>query len=1444
MSVATEEKKQVKSGRIVLRVLIALVVLIGVAQAVFYFGSDWLLRGFVQRQVDEISGGKYRVEFEDFQVSLVERGFYLKGFLLSPTDSTLFEQINATVYQVEIPELSVKGLGFRFRDKVLTVGRIRLREPMIHFQQPAGGTDTVQVDITPLRQLEMEIQRSFGENLQDILVREVYIDEADLFLANFISQRSITAEETNLYVKNLKLAQIDQSIPFNAEGFAFDLKNFEMLLADSIHRVSATSVRISSLDKSIDVDKVRIIPDRDREALVYYEIDLDNLELRDADIDQIFYTSDVNIGNLRLVEPHFVLYTDRLTAETDSVDRDVNLYGLIQNILSSISIENLNIQSGYFLQRGVNDSNRNRIEAEEIFFHMMRVYIGDDLQRRENQFFYADEAELDISNVRLALADGVHWVSGESVMISSLEDKISMEKIRIKPELGLGEVPDIAIFEVEVPFLNFNNANLKKVYNQNVVDVEELRITAPKVVFRDLKGNESARQADASPLRDLLGEYLRAIYVQNLEISDGRLVMDNHLRIRQDSLSFGSIDLVLRNFRLDETIDMQGGDNKLFFAEHLRLDIQDYALKLSDNLHLFSAGRILIDTERDLVDVEDFRLEPFSKEEAPVLLERYGRTTILDVEIPRFTAFGVDIPTAYFDEVLNIKHIDIPSPTIKWTRFMKREMEEVETDPGQKVDRSDIFNILTSYFSKVSVDSLTLNEGSFAYDNFVNEAFQSFAENDISITIKRFYLDKEVDTSDASILFAEEVDISLNNYVFNIADGRYQVIADRIAFNSAKEEISTFNVRLRPQRRLDGKVSISATIPDMSFGGVDLEAFLFENRLELDRLRLVDADVKLSINRDVDEEDDGGRRRERNLPKTIDAVQIADISAQNARLNVFYNEEGKDIELIKTGINIAFSGFMLDSVKLAEGDIAALFRNMALEVDDFSLALKDSIHTVNFSSIELDVDKDLIVLENLNVVPRRFDSEKGRPVIQATVPKASITTKSLRTLQQTGDLEILLLQLTNPQLNIYLDRDEIAQLKPEEEKEKIRQAVLQSLNIQSLQILNGELSIREKANQEEINNLRNISILLSELSFDLTSSQQINTQFLLNNDYQFELNDYEIKLPDSLNTVLIEKILLSEDQLIAEGVWLKPRYGRYHYSRIVGEQVDVAEARVERLVFDGLDVKTFIDSQKIIASSLRIQQPAAFIFRDKRLPIPEDVFKKMPQQLMMELEAHVEVDEIIVENGAVTYEEFPENGMVPGRISFTELEASLRPFHLRKGNGERETMRLDATMMLNHAARLNVNLLLGFEDPYPVQVEASVGEFKLAEINSILETNAFITVETGVIRRGEWYFTADKNRAIGEMTLQYNDLKVRLLDERTLEVAGGRKGILTFVVNVLALRSNNPRKLFNRLVSSTIYHRRDTDKFIFNYMWRATFSGLMGSSGIGQPKIPRKEEDE
>src|SRR5690606_33865341 len=259
------------------------------------------------------------------------------------------------------------------------------------------------------------------------------------------------------------------------------------------------------------------------------------------------------------------------------------------------------------------------------------------------------------------------------------------------------------------------------------------------------------------------------------------------------------------------------------------------------------------------------------------------------------------------------------------------------------------------------------------------------------------------------------------------------------------EEINTTNVRLRPSRTLEAKAVIQADIPNMTFRGVDLEAFLFENTLALSKLKLSGADVQLYLNREKVQEEAvnrTSRRRERNLPKTIDIIMVDTVEAENATFNLAYREKGQDMELINSGVNMSFYGFLLDSAKLNEGDLAAFFTSLSVEIDQFSLSLKDSVHTVNFSKVGFDSKTGEIVFDNFSVIPSDRHGIKGFPVIDAKIPHVSLTTSSLSSIQRTGTLSIKQLLLSQPDITLYLDKEDAE--KVEEDEEQIAQMIVET----------------------------------------------------------------------------------------------------------------------------------------------------------------------------------------------------------------------------------------------------------------------------------------------------------------------------------------------------------------------------------------------------------------
>ncbi|WP_373396652.1 hypothetical protein V8V91_18110 [Algoriphagus halophilus] len=142
-----------------------------------------------------------------------------------------------------------------------------------------------------------------------------------------------------------------------------------------------------------------------------------------------------------------------------------------------------------------------------------------------------------------------------------------------------------------------------------------------------------------------------------------------------------------------------------------------------------------------------------------------------------------------------------------------------------------------------------------------------------------------------------------------------------------------------------------------------------------------------------------------------------------------------------------------------------------------------------------------------------------------------------------------------------------------------------------------------------------------------------------------------------------------------------------------------------------------------------------------------------------------------------------------------------------------------------------------------MEVDISLGELDLTTLNNILSRGVFVRVLDGRVTDGKWNFKVNDDVAQGKMNFHYEDLKIEFLDSLTLERGTGKLNLMTFLANTIT-KNSNPRSFLNRRVTATIYSERDKSKFIFGGWWRATFSGLKGSLGLGQPKVPKRREEE
>jgi len=1413
-----------------------------------YFVSNILLSNWARQKINEKTKGIYEIEFNRVNLSLIRRGIFLDGIILKPIDPQM-DNSDQALFDLYLDELAIRGLWYNFTKGVFSIGKIELDNPNLSLDFPEKEQLIDRSDYIPnsqsrVKALESELKKSIDRlNIAGVYIHEIEIINADLFFLNFLSENSLQAENTSLVVKDIDwTTRKIWNTPFNARGFEFNLENVDFPLPDGVHTLSATTVRISSLENKIDLREVRLTPDRSKESKAYYEVSLKDLRIGNVDLNTAFMTSKVLIDEIILARPDFKVERREDASRNTISTGDLN--ELIDGVLESIEVKELSIVRGSFLTSDYKDSLKNRIEIKDLNFNMIKFYLGNDSERQKNQFFYGEDASMNIKEASLYLSDDIHVIYGEQVSLSSFKDELIIENVRVEPRVGYLEALDRDnIIQVSLPKLALNNVNLKQFYNDGKLKMDEMIIDSPKVEFKELNQKEK-RPFKEGKASELLKGYMDEVSIGKLQLNDGEVQFTDEAGVRSNDIEFERFSLLLEKVMIRPNLD--NSIQEIFLADEMVLSMDKYRLKLRDNLHEFLADEILIDSKNSRIVVKDFSLKPENPKAIQAALDAYEKTVVINIEIPEFRIEGIDLQTAFWDEKLIIGQILIPSPKAELSRFRKKKGD---SNIAEQLNSADEFKtLLTSYFSYIQIDSVSFSDGQIKYENFSGSRNISLSEDSLALTLKGFLIDKGVESEPNRTFFSEEIDLSLLKYSFNVAGGSYEVDTDGVKYNSKSKTIIIDSLRLFPLPTIKSKLAIEVKFPSVSFKGVDLQSFLFDNKLIFDELSVNGSEIALGINQGFNSSQKSISRKNpssKALPKEIEEIQIAKINALDSKLILNYLTGKSDAQSIKTNFDLEVRGLRLDSATSSRENFTGLFDDVSLKLENFSFALPDSIHTLKFTSVNVNNKEEETVFSNFEVAPTNTTGNKGNPIFAAKIKEVGIRHNSLANIESTGIVDLSRFRLTEPQIDIYLDAEDKENTNSISKTPK-ENALVSSIILRDLLLQSGDIRLHNKETGL-IPKLAfaNVDFGINDLNLDLFSTgTDLTPKFLLEKDLSLSLANYQILTKDSLNKLRIGKIKFSGKDVVMENIFYGPTVGQYEYMRRIGYQTDAITAFVERISLSEIDFDAYFKSNLIKAKKIELQGADLDVFRDKRIARREEVIKPMPQELMFRAPFNLQLDSVILKDATIAYQEFAPRAMMPGFIRFEKLNAQISPFVLAKSEVgyplEKAVLTADAKIMGD--GQLNLKSVYYFEPPYLMEMDISLGEFDLTLINSILSPGVFVSVEEGRVTGGKWDFKMNEDEAWGKMNFNYKDLKIQLLDTVSMQKGKGKLGFMTFLANTFA-KNSNPRKLFNRQVTATIYHEREKNKFIFGGWWRATFSGLKGSLGFGQVKIPKRKEE-
>ncbi|MDX5478701.1 MAG: hypothetical protein LPJ98_09620 [Cyclobacteriaceae bacterium] len=1428
----------------VLRLFLKVILILLFLEFVAYFGSNFFLARYAQRKINEATKEVYLIDFNRFNLSILRRGFFLDGLVMKPVDPDS-KRDDQVLFDFTLDQVGITGLWYDFTEHEFTISKIHLDNPSISMEMPPGQENIPKRNlsekpISPIKQLEIEIRKSVEKmSLAGFRIKEVELEHANLFFFNFLSRGNLKADNTRLLVKEINLTTLEEwKTPFNAKGFVFELEGVAFPLPDGVHSILAQKVNISSLDNLIDIKNFSLHADYSKLSKAYYDVDLDKLLLGNVDLNHAFMTSELLIDELVLNSPTFKVARNPNSKSDTTASGDLN--DLIKGNLNSIQIKELSINKGKFIKSELLDSLKNRIEIDELDFKMIKFYLGVDSLRKENQFFYGEDASMQIKGGRLFLGDGVHVVSGDNVSVSSFQDAFSVKNLSIRPvKEDILNNSAKNLMKISLPGFSLDKIDLKKLYNEGIISANGILLDRPEVELVSL--DHKSKESPESSFGNAIKGFLNLAEIQNFEVREGTIKFTDERGQRSSDIGFDKFSVLLEGLKVNP--DTLLAIHEQVTAAEIFLSLDNYQLKLKDNLHLIFAEKLKIDSRNSLLEVQNLRIRPQSQEQIQNLLDIYGKTSAINFSVPLFRAEGIDINSAFYEQVLKIGTISMPKPEFEISTYRAKEKKGIAP---QSTD--DVKGLLLGYFNSITIDSVDLHQAKIKYESLLEDKKRLFQEDNLTLKLKNFFLDPSDTTFTGKTLFSEEIDLTFSDYSFSLGDGKYTVETDLLNYNSKKESLVFDNLLVFPGENARGRVALGLDFPKVIFKGVDIEQFVFENILDLQKLEINQGKVEIGIDRKISTSAKEGSKK-RLAQKTIEWVSIDTIQAKNSSLELNFLGENNSLRSIQTGFGFIIQDFHLDTLVLDQNDLSKLYSTANLDLNDFVFALPDSVHTISFSKVQLGDAQKEIVFSDLKITPRDLMGKPGSPVIQAKTDQLAIVNNKFLNILESKRFDLKNVRMVNPVIDVYLDPKREDQLPRPARKEPGKNALVESIVLGDFQLKNGKIQLHRKG-EGPIPRLgfTEVDFNVSELGLDfLNDQQQVDLKDLLKKDIGFSFKNYSTVSPDSLYKASFDQVYYKNGGLVVEGLNVRPVQGNYGLLNSLPYQTDAVRAKVDKISLTGIDPAKYLENETISGHQLMVEGVSIDLFRDKRKPFNPDLSKDMPQLMMMQAKINADIQVIQIRDGRVRYFEIAPKGNLPGMISFDQIKLDLAPFYLRK-EGEIypiDKVRLGIETKIMNQSNVTLQSVMYFTEKYPMDVSVSMDRFRFDEANDFLQKTMFVKAVEGEVSEGQWDFTLNEDYALGKMAFGYKDLKIQFVDSLTYERGLGKLKIYTFGANLLA-KNNNPRTGSKKIATRTIYLERDKRKFIFSAWWKATFSGLRGTFGLGQPKIPkelRKEED-
>ena len=394
--------------------------------------------------------------------------------------------------------------------------------------------------------------------------------------------------------------------------------------------------------------------------------------------------------------------------------------------------------------------------------------------------------------------------------------------------------------------------------------------------------------------------------------------------------------------------------------------------------------------------------------------------------------------------------------------------------------------------------------------------------------------------------------------------------------------------------------------------------------------------------------------------------------------------------------------------------------------------------------------------------------------------------------------------------------------------------ILDEINVSDITISNGALRYLVAQNNGDTLSyvLKNLNFHAEQFNVDSLSDKSNKLFYCENISFQVENLDHV--LPGKAYTLSFRKINLDvrDSALVMDKMELIPNHSKYEFSYKVENHSDWTTTTIEGIECSGVNFDALLNNKSLIMRKMQLKNADHTSFKNRKI-IVEPCYKPLLFEYLQHASTHINIKEIAIKNGNITYEELPKEKNVTGKIYFTEINGRFRNF-TNNIHAPNQHVTFNTTAKLMGEGKMNVTFIFPV-NPHNDHFEfrGTVQKMDLKTLNAIFEPLANAKLESGMLNSFEFDMQASSHSATVDMTFLYNSLHVAILHEKNDEFV--KWGLASTAANLL-IKSNNPDKEDALPRTATTAVERNPERSMFDYIWKSILPGLVETIGISEKK--------